>query len=139
MHHQTIVIGRITRDPESKHLPSGQQVTEFGVAVNERFKRRDGSQGEHTEFYNCRAYGRLAEVISQYRRKGDPVFLQGRKHTDQWERDGQPRSKEYLNVDLCRGLAKSSTQDTVAKQLRQDPPATAGSQGADDYDDDIPF
>lgn len=139
MFHQTTIIGRIGQEPESKTLPNGTATVQFSVAVNERFKRADGTPGEHTEWYRCRAYGKLAEMISQYRHKGDLVFCQGRQHTDQWESHGQPKKASYINLDQTRGLSGFQKDAPTTATPRREAPASAGSQAPDDFDDDIPF
>jgi single-strand DNA-binding protein len=138
MHHQTIVIGNIGRDPEVRYLPSGQAVAEFSVAANEKFKKSDGSKGEHTEWYNCRCYGKLAELVGEYRRSGDLVFIQGRMHTDKWEKDGQPHSRVMLNIDTMRGLSGKRSAGTSSAAPQSKPPEPS-PHGGEDFDDDIPF
>ncbi len=139
MHHQTIVIGNIGRDPEVKYMPSGSAVAEFSVAANEKFKKSDGSKGEHTEWYNVRCYGKLAELVGEYRSKGDLVFIQGRLRTDTWEHEGKKHYKTYLNVDTMRGLSgqRSAGQGTGPAERPGAAPPAPSSQ--DDFDDDIPF
>ncbi|MDB5189247.1 MAG: hypothetical protein JWL82_204, partial [Parcubacteria group bacterium] len=84
--------GNLTRDPELKALPSGQQVANFAIATNRSFKNKDGARQEQTEFHNVVAFGRTAEVIGQYLKKGRPIFIEGRLTTRSWEKDG---AKQY--------------------------------------------
>lgn len=84
--------GNLTRDPEVKALPSGQQVANFAVATNRSFKDKNGARQEQTEFHNVVAFGRTAEVIGQYLKKGRPIFIEGRLQTRTWEKDG---AKQY--------------------------------------------
>jgi single-strand DNA-binding protein len=139
MHHQTIVIGNIGRDPEVKVMPSGTSVAEFSVAANEKFKKSDGSKGEHTEWYNVRCYGRLAELVSEYRSKGDLVFIQGRLRTDTWEHEGKKHYKTYLNVDQMRGLSGFKETGKSAPAAAPAPTPEPAPAATEDFEDDIPF
>jgi len=87
--NQAIVLGNVTRDPEVRYLPSGQPVANFSVATSERFKGRDGTNKESTEWHNIVVYGKQAELCSQYLKKGRQVYIEGRLTTRQWEaKDG---------------------------------------------------
>lgn len=96
--NKILLMGNLTRDPQLSYLPSNTPVVEFGLAVNRRFRRQDGEQGEETLFVDCRAFGRTAEVINQYFHKGEPIFVEGRLQLDQWEdkQSGQKRSKHRV-------------------------------------------
>ena len=92
--NKVFLYGNLTRDPEVKALPSGGQVVSFGVATNRTFKGKDGQQQEQTEFHNIVAFGRLAEVMGQYLKKGRPVFVEGRLQTRSWD-DKESGKKNY--------------------------------------------
>ena len=79
--NKVLLYGNLTRDPEVRALPSGGQVVTFGLATNRSFKGKDGAQQEQTEFHNIVAFGRLAEVMGQYLKKGRPVYVEGRLQT----------------------------------------------------------
>lgn len=79
------LIGRMTRDPERKALPSGTTVVKFSVATNHSYKGKDGNKVESVQFHNCVAFGRLADIIGQYARKGQEVYAGGRIEYRQWE------------------------------------------------------
>jgi single-strand DNA-binding protein len=80
------LIGRITRDPETKALPSGKQVAKFGLATNRIYKDKDGKEQKSVQFHNCVAFGRLAEIAGQYLEKGQEVYVEGRIEYRTWER-----------------------------------------------------
>lgn len=84
--------GNLTRDPEVKALPSGQQVANFSIATNRSYKDKNGARQEQTEYHNVVAFGRTAEVIAQYMKKGRPIFVEGRLQTRSWDKDG---AKQY--------------------------------------------
>lgn len=91
--NKAIIYGNLTRDPELKSLPSGAQVCEFGVATNRVWKDKNGSRQESTDYHNIVVFGRQAELIKQYLRKGSGVFLEGRIQTRSW--DAQDGTKKY--------------------------------------------
>lgn len=84
--NQTNLIGRVTRDPELKALPSGNKVCSFSLATNRTWKdKNDNSKKEETDFHNLVAFGRTAEVIAQYVKKGQLLYVMGRLKTRTWE------------------------------------------------------
>lgn len=86
------IIGNLTRDPELKSLPSGVSVASFSVATNHTYKDKDGQKQETVEYHNVICFGKSAELIGQYMRKGSQLLVQGRLQTRSWEKDGQ---KQY--------------------------------------------
>ena len=90
--------GNITRDPELKQLPGGTSVVGFGLAVNKKYKDSQGNQQEKVMFIDCDCFGKRAEVIAQYFSKGSPILLQGELELQQWEKDGQRRSKHSIYI-----------------------------------------
>jgi single-strand DNA-binding protein len=97
--NKVFLYGNLTRDPELKALPSGQQVASFGLATNRSFKNREGAQQEQTEFHNIVAFGRTAEVMGQYLKKGRPAFIEGRLQTRMWEAEGRKNYRTEIIVD----------------------------------------
>lgn len=99
-YNKTILMGHMTRDPETRNLQSGSAVCNFGLAVNKKWKDRDGNQKEEVCFVDCAAFGRTAEVIAQYFKKGDAIFVEGSLRLETWEsQDGGKRSKHSVTVD----------------------------------------
>lgn len=99
-YNKVILIGNLTRDIELKHIASGSAVANMGLAVNRKFKTKEGKQQEETTFVDCEAWGRTAEVMQQYLAKGQPVFVEGRLKLDTWQdKDGGNRSKLKVVVD----------------------------------------
>jgi single-strand DNA-binding protein len=92
--NKVFLYGNLTRDPELKALPSGSQVANFGIATNRSFKDKAGARQEATEFHNIVAFGRTAEVIAQYMKKGRPIFVEGRIQTRSWD-DKESGKKNY--------------------------------------------
>jgi single-strand DNA-binding protein len=92
--NKVFLYGNLTRDPELKALPGGSQVANFGLATNRTFKDKNGQKQETTEFHNIVAFGRTAEVIAQYCKKGRPIFVEGRIATRSWD-DKESGKKQY--------------------------------------------
>src|SRR5215208_6077412 len=91
------LIGYLGRDPESKYTPTGKRVTEFSIAISNRWKDEDGETREHTEWVNIEAWGRLAEVCHEYLKKGSPVYVDGRLRTNRYE-DQSGESRFFTKV-----------------------------------------
>lgn len=98
--NKVFLMGNLTRDVEMRALPSGMSVGSFGIAVNERFKDRDGNWQERANFVDCEIFGARAEAFAKYLSKGSPVFLEGRLRLDQWQdKEGNNRSKLKVVVE----------------------------------------
>jgi single-strand DNA-binding protein len=86
--NKSIIVGRLTRDPELRSTPSGQSVCSFGMATS-RTWTKDGQKQQESEFHNIVAWGKMGEIINQYCKKGSLLLLEGRLQTRNWEKDGQ--------------------------------------------------
>ena len=91
--NQVILMGNLTRDPELRSIPSGQQVCSFSLALNRSYKGADGNWQEATDYIDVVAWGPLGERVAQYLSKGRPCLVNGRLQSRSWEQDGQKRSK----------------------------------------------
>lgn len=100
-YNKVILMGRLTRDPEMRYTGSGMAVTKIGLAVGRRYFNKSTQQTvEETAFVDCEAWGKQAETLNQYMRKGRPLFVEGRLKFDTWEsREGQKRSKLVVVVE----------------------------------------
>ncbi|MHB1769524.1 MAG: single-stranded DNA-binding protein [Minisyncoccota bacterium] len=97
--NKAFLYGNLTRDPELKALPSGQQLASFGLATNRTYKDKNGQKQEATEFHNIVAFGRPAEIIAQYMKKGRPLYVEGRIQTRSWDSDGQKKYRTEIVVE----------------------------------------
>ena len=89
--NKIIIIGNLGRDPEMRYSTSGNPMTSFSVAENRRYTTAAGEQREQTEWFNCTAFGRLADTCNQYLTRGQQVYIEGRLSSRQYERrDGAP-------------------------------------------------
>jgi len=98
--NKVFLYGNLTRDPELKALPSGQQLASFGLATNRTYKDKTGAKQEATEFHNIVAFGRSAELVAQYMKKGKPLFVEGRIQTRSWDdKDGKKQYRTEIVLD----------------------------------------
>ena len=98
--NRATIIGRLTRDPELKSLPSGRSVASFSVATGRQWTDANGQKQKQTEFHNVVAWGKLAEICGQYLKKGRKVFIEGRLQTRDWQgEDGVKRYRTEIIAD----------------------------------------
>ena len=83
--NRVILVGRLGRDPELRYIPSGQAVANFSIATNERWRDKDGTNQERTEWHRIVVWGKSAENCAQYLQKGRTVYVEGRLQTREWE------------------------------------------------------
>ena len=100
--NKIIIIGNLGRDPEMRYSASGNPMTSFSVATNRRYTTAGGEQREETEWFNCTAFGRLADTCNQYLSRGQQVYVEGRLSTRQYERrdGGQGFSLDVFVTDV---------------------------------------
>ncbi len=99
--NKVIIVGRLTQDPEKRSIPdSGMSVTSFSVATNSYFKNKAGEKQERTEFHNLVMFGNLADIASQYLKKGSLALFEGRLQTRTWDdKDGNKRYRTEIVAD----------------------------------------
>ncbi|MFT5359590.1 MAG: single-strand DNA-binding protein [Candidatus Paceibacteria bacterium] len=107
--NKAIIIGNLTKDPELKALPSGIKVASFGVATNRTWKGQDGQKKEEVQFHNVVVFGRQAETVSQYMKKGSSLLIEGRIQTRSW--DGQDGKKNYRTEIVADNIQFGSKGD----------------------------
>jgi single-strand DNA-binding protein len=113
--NRVMLMGNLTRDPELRYLPSNIPVVSIGLAVNRRWRNQQGEQQEETTFVDCEGFGRTAELINQYLKKGRPVFIDGRLKLDQWQdKEGHNRSKLKVVIENFQFIDSRSSDDAPA-------------------------
>ena len=154
--NRVILVGNLTRDPELRYIPSGTAVTDIGLAVNSRRKNANGEWVDETTFVDVTLWARQAEVAGEYLSKGSPVLIEGRLKLDQWEQEGQKRSKlkvvgERLQMLGTRGEGGGGgrsapeydsqySQPAASEESYAPPPQQQQPQQQQSPpDDDIPF
>lgn len=138
-----ILTGRLTKDPELKHGASGTAYCKFTLAVN-RMKKDDPA-----DFILCSAFGKTAELIAEYVKKGNNLGVQGRLQQDTYEKDGEKISKTGVTVDKIEFLESNKTESTTSKtkksnKVNPEPDLNLGEPKVeinfeDDSMDDFPF
>ena len=148
--NKVMLFGNLTRDPELRALPSGMNVVNFSIATNRTYKDRDGKKQEQTDFHNVVVFGRQADIVNQYLKKGSSVFVEGRLQTRSWEKDGEKKYRTEVVADRVQFGPKSSGaggRSASAAGDDQTPPDDMSSGGGAGIDypkddinpDDIPF
>lgn len=147
--NKVILMGNLTRDPEMRVTPGGLSICKLGLAVNRNYTTRDGERREETTFVDIDAFDKQAEVIAKYMSKGSPILVEGRLKFDQWESDGQKRSKLSVVLDRFEFVGGSRDQNQgggyeqsspPARDSGSDPSAPADNAGdASALDEDVPF
>ena len=99
--NKVMLMGNLTRDPEIKYTPKGTAIAQIGLAVNRNYTLENGEKREEVTFIDIEAYGRQAEVIGEYCKKGRPLYVEGRLKLDTWDdkASGQKRSKLKVILD----------------------------------------
>ena len=137
--NQVVLMGNLTRDPELRTTPNGQNVCNFGLALNRSYKGADGEWKEVTDFVDIVAWGPLGERVAQYLTKGRPALVSGRLQQRQWEQDGQKRSKIEVvanDVTFLGGPGGTSTptadepSDEPVRQAQGKPAAKPAKKAA---------
>jgi len=151
--NKVILAGNLTRDPELRYTPKGMAVVKIGLAVNHTWKTETGENKEEVTFVDVEAWGRQAEVIAQYMRKGKPLLIEGRLKLDTWEDKNTHQKVSRLKVVLQTfSFIDSKGPDggggAPAGEPPRKPAAPAKPEGAPPppdgdpqapEDDDVPF
>jgi single-strand DNA-binding protein len=153
-YNRVILAGNLTRDPELRYTPKGTAVIKLGLAMNRRWRDESGQSREEATFVDVEAYGKQAETISQYLRKGSPLLIEGRLRYDTWD-DKQTNQKRSRLLVVCESFqfldsnrnreggapdAPRSSAAPAASSAASPPPAEA-HHDADPAptEDDVPF
>ena len=144
--NKCLFIGNLTADPEIRTMPNGEQVANFTIALNERYKAKDGNIVENVEYVRIVLYRRLAEIAGQYLHKGYQVYIEGRLKTRKWQdNNGQDRYTTEIQGDNLQMLGgrQDVAQNQPSKQQDKQQKAQSKPQQSeppmDAFDDNIPF
>ena len=142
--NKAILLGNLGRDPELKYTPGGSALATFSLATTERYQGKDGQRQEKTEWHNVVVWGKRAEFVNQYLKKGRTVYIEGRITNRSW--DGNDGVKKYRSEIVANVIefAGGGRGDDSAGQSRDIPlpnPSDAPAMNHDDggVDDDLPF
>src|SRR5438093_5825379 len=151
--NKVILAGNLTRDPELRYTPKGTAIAKFGLAVNRTWKNEAGETKEEVTFVDIDAFGRQAEVIAQYVKKGRPLLVEGRLKLDQWEDKNTHQKQSKLRVvlesfsfiDSNRGDSAGAPSEAPRARPAAAPTAGAAApeapepEAAPPEEDDVPF
>jgi len=145
--NKVILAGNLTRDPELRYTPKGIAIAKFGLAVNRVWKTETGETKEEVTFVDIDAFGKQAETIGQYLKKGRPVLVEGRLRLDQWDdkQTGQKRSRLGVVLESFQFLDSGSRAEAGAARPAAAPAAAAeappptGTEAPEPEQDDVPF
>lgn len=133
------LMGNLTRDPELRYTPNNTAVCAFGMAINRTwFDKSKNEKQEEVAFIDLEAWGKTAENLNKYLRKGDPLFVEGRLKLDQWEDQGQKRSKLKVVVEQMQFIGGRKEQRGGGGEDEPRNYPTTGPHKALD-DEDVPF
>ena len=159
-YNKVILAGNLTRDPELKYTSTGMAIAKIGIAVNRKWKSETGEMKEEVTFVDVDAFGRQAETIGQYLKRGRPILIEGRLKLDQWDdkQSGQKRSRlgvvlenfQFLDSGKggeggmaggppAGGPSSSAPYRSAAPPASRTPPPPSEADGPPPEDDDVPF
>lgn len=139
--NKAIILGNVGNDPEVKYMPNGNAVANLSIATSETWKDKSTSdKQEKTEWHRIVAFGKLAEIIEKYVKKGSKLYIEGKLQTRSWKKDGQKHYSTEIVANSMQMLdSRSETGNGRDQQPQQSQPAQQSSS-FDDFDDSsIPF
>lgn len=154
--NKAILIGNLGRDPEVRYLPDGGAVANISLATSETWKDKSGERQEKTEWHRVSFFGKLAEIVGEYLKKGSQIYVEGRIQTRKWQdKEGNDRYTTEVVADRMQMLGGAreggNPGQERAREERQRAEGEGGANGAkrgpagpagskfDDFEDDIPF
>ena len=149
--NKVIIVGNLGRDPEVRYMPSGDAVANIAVATSSKYKNKAGEMVEETEWHRISFFGRQAEIVGEYLKKGRSVYIEGRLKTRKYtDKDGVEKYATDIVASEMQMLgSREGGSDEGGGDSRRQAPAAAprpaatpkapGASGFDDMDDDIPF
>ena len=129
--NKVILLGNVGKDPEVKTFESGTIKVSFPLATTEKWKDKDGNKQESTEWHNCELWGKRAEVIQKYVKKGDKLYVEGKIKTESWEKEGEKKYTTKISVtdfEFIGGKSSGSGQVSEAQAAGQ-PEQKVGEDG----------
>ena len=147
--NKVILAGNLTRDPELRYTPKGMAIAKVGLAINRKWKSETGEMKEEATFVDVDAFGKTAETIGQYLKKGRPILIEGRLRLDQWEdkQSGQKKSKLGVVMETFQfldsgggGRGGDASEAPAARPAAASAPASEGGEADAPHEgDDVPF
>jgi len=126
--NKVMLIGNITKDPEIRYTPAGDPVLNINLAINRTWKNKSGERQKSVEFISVVIWNKTADVVAQYCKKGDPLFVEGRIQTRSWEKDGV---KHYKTEVFAEGIQLMGS--------KREKPAEKDEEFNPDVDENVEF
>lgn len=147
--NRATIIGNLTRDPELKSLPSGVKVVSFSVATNRVWYDQNRQKQEATDYHNIVAFGKPAETIAQYMKKGSSIYVEGRLQTRSWDQDGKKQYRTEIIAEKFQfgpkagggNVSSSPSSNNAPAHEEQEPPMIDSVEYPEEdiNPEDIPF
>lgn len=150
--NKAILIGNLGKDPEVRYMPSGEAIANITLATTDTWKDKSGEKQEKTEWHRVSFFGRQAEVVGEYLKKGSQIYVEGRIQTRKWQdKEGQDRYTTEIVADRMQMLGSKSSGGGSFEVVENKPASSSGNAAApakaapaakgsfDNFDDDIPF
>ncbi|WKV13510.1 single-stranded DNA-binding protein [Marivirga harenae] len=143
--NKVILVGRLGKDPDVRHLESGAAVANFPIATSETYKDKNGNKVEQTEWHNIVLWRGLAEIAEKYLQKGKMVYIEGKLRTRSWEKEGVTRyttevvGDQMTMLDSKGGESQGSGGSTDYQSNNQPAPAQSQTPDTNSEMDDLPF
>jgi len=139
--NKVILLGNLTRDPELAYTQKGQAVGKIGMAVNRKWKNESGQEQEEVTFIDVTTWGKQAELLGQYLKKGNPLFVEGRLKLDQWtdRTNGEKRSKLCVVMESFQFVGGKKEGADGYGNTRVPAPKVTAADIPDMGKDDVPF
>jgi single-strand DNA-binding protein len=138
--NKVILVGNLTRDPELRYTPKGTAIAKLGLAVNRVWTNESGEKKEEVTFVDVDVFGRTAENVGQYMRKGRPILVEGRLRLEQWDdkQTGQKRSRLGVVAETVQFLGSANGEGAAPAPRAARPPAAAPAPAPESAEGDAP-
>lgn len=137
--NRVCIMGRMGQDPEKRFLPGGDSVVSFSVATSDKWTSKSGEKQERTEWHNCVAFGKLADIIFDMGFKGQRVYVEGKKVTESYDKDGVKQYKVQIKLDPFTGRYDALTFKQTAGEAISQGAKRAPVPSVTDDSSEIPF
>lgn len=137
--NRVALYGNLTRDPELKKMPSGTSVASFSIATNRYYKKQDGSKAEQVDYHNIIVFGRQADTLKTYLKKGSAAYIEGRLQTRSWDGEKGKQYRTDVVADRVQFGPRSPKKDIAAEGAIDQRPPSELEEEEGFNPDDIPF
>lgn len=138
--NKVILIGHLGKDPETRYMSNGEAVSNISVACSEEWKDKNGEKQQRTEWVNVVFYRKLADIVAEYLKKGNLVYVEGKLQTEKWTKDGVDRYTTKVIGSNMKMLGSKKTDSSQEQSNESEQKPNPGSSGFEEFDDhDVPF